>query len=230
MSAAPHASEKRNRTPVAPPRPTTRSRRCPAAPVGPYFPIQPFANNVRESALQGRRKHDSFEISLDSRSIVRKPDSIRRGDSRGASHAGWVAILFGAGFMSCAAIVLLLFPKPIVRIFSSDPQVLRTGTTLLALAAMFQLFDGIQTVVTGALRGAGDTRTPMICHLLAYWLVGLPLGYFLCFRREWGAAGLWAGLSVALILIGSVLLMAWKRQVRQAAAVFPVNLDARAAG
>src|SRR2546421_4031433 len=74
--------------------------------------------------------------------------------------------------------------------------------------------SGLQAVATGALRGTGDTRTPMLSHLVGYWMVGLPLGYFLCYRLRWGAIGLWAGLCVALILIGLVLLGAWHRKVR----------------
>jgi MATE family multidrug resistance protein len=71
----------------------------------------------------------------------------------------------------------------------------------------------LQTVATGALRGAGDTRTPMLCHFTAYWIIGLPLGAWLCFGRHWGALGLWSGLSFALILIGIVLLVVWTRKV-----------------
>ena len=112
--------------------------------------------------------------------------------------------------MCCAALALLLVPRSIARIFTPDPRVIETSALLLSVAAFFQLSDGLQTVATGALRGAGDTRTPMICHLLAYWLLGLPLGYFLCFSRGWEAAGLWVGLSVALILIGVVLSLAWR--------------------
>ncbi len=82
-------------------------------------------------------------------------------------------------------------------------------------AGGFQLFDGIQSVATGALRGAGDTRTPMLCHFTAYWIIGLPLGAWLCFRRNWGALGLWIGLSLALILIGIVLLVVWRRTTRR---------------
>jgi len=85
---------------------------------------------------------------------------------------------------------------------------------LLFVGAFFQLFDGLQTVATGALRGMGDTRTPMICHAVMYWLIGLPLGYFLAFREGWGARGFWVGLSLSLILIGSTLLWVWKRRVR----------------
>jgi MATE family multidrug resistance protein len=80
------------------------------------------------------------------------------------------------------------------------------------IAAFFQLFDGLQTVATGALRGAGDTHTAMICHLLAYWGLGLPLGYYLCFSRGWGANGLWIGLALALIVIGLILVLAWRRK------------------
>jgi len=81
------------------------------------------------------------------------------------------------------------------------------------------LFDGIQTVATGALRGAGDTCTPMVCHFTAYWVIGLPLGVWLCFARNWGAFGIWSGLSLALILIGIILLFAWRRMVHRLAEV-----------
>jgi MATE family multidrug resistance protein len=111
------------------------------------------------------------------------------------------------------SILLLVFPRPIARMYTPDETVIHTTIILLAAGAAFQLFDGIQTVATGALRGAGDTRTPMLCHFTAYWIIGLPLGAWLCFRRHWGAFGLWAGLSLALILIGIVLLFAWRRTV-----------------
>ena len=104
--------------------------------------------------------------------------------------------------------------RVIARIYTPDETVIRNTVLLLAAGAAFQLFDGIQTVATGALRGAGDTRTPMLCHFTAYWIIGLPLGAWLCFRRGWGAFGLWSGLSLALILIGIVLLFAWRRTVR----------------
>jgi MATE family multidrug resistance protein len=116
--------------------------------------------------------------------------------------------------MASAAVVLIAIPRLIARIYTPDENVIHTTVLLLFAGAAFQLFDGIQTVATGALRGAGDTRTPMLCHLAAYWLIGLPLGAYLAFRRHWGALGLWIGLSLALILIGIVLLLAWRRQVR----------------
>jgi MATE family multidrug resistance protein len=89
------------------------------------------------------------------------------------------------------------------------------SVTLLAIAAAFQLFDGCQIVASGALRGAGNTRTPMLCNLVFYWFIGLPLGAVLCFHFGWGAPGLWVGLSAGLILIGSTLLAVWRRTVKE---------------
>ena len=161
-------------------------------------------------------------LGISSAAAVRVGQAIGRKDPAGASAAGGSAIFFGAGFMTLAGIALLVFPRWIARIYTPDETVIRTTVLLLAAGAAFQLFDGIQTVATGALRGAGDTRTPMICHFTAYWIIGLPLGAWLCFQRGWGAFGLWSGLSLALILIGIVLLFAWRRAVRRFALVPPV--------
>ncbi|PYU07995.1 MAG: MATE family efflux transporter [Acidobacteria bacterium] len=154
-------------------------------------------------------------LGISSAAAVRVGQALGRNDPNGAADAGGTAIVFGAAFMSLAAIALVVFPRWIARIFTPDEAVIRTAINLLAAGAAFQLFDGIQTVATGALRGAGDTRTPMVCHLAAYWFIGLPLGAWLCFWRGWGAIGLWVGLSLALILIGCVLLMVWQRKVRR---------------
>ena len=92
------------------------------------------------------------------------------------------------------------------------------SVSLLRIAALFQLFDGFQVVAGGALRGLGDTRTPMVAHFAGYWAIGLPLSYTLCFPLGWGARGIWIGLSVALILIGASLVLVWRARVRNLAA------------
>ena len=153
-------------------------------------------------------------LGISAAAAVRVGQALGRNDANGASRAGWTAMLLGTGFMGIMSILFLVAPQYIVRIYTSDPAVLRAASTLLFVGGFFQLFDGMQTVATGALRGAGDTRTPMICHLIFYWLVGLPLGAYLCFRLGWGAAGLWTGLCVALILIGCALLYFWRRKER----------------
>jgi MATE family multidrug resistance protein len=154
-------------------------------------------------------------LGISSAAAVRVGQAIGRRDPQGAADAGGSAIFFGALFMTLAGIALLLFPRAIARLYTPDAAIIHSTVLLLAAGAAFQLFDGIQTVATGALRGAGDTRTPMLCHFTAYWILGLPLGAWLCFRKNMGAFGLWAGLSLALILIGIVLLFAWRRTVRR---------------
>jgi MATE family multidrug resistance protein len=154
-------------------------------------------------------------LGIASAAAVRVGQALGRHDPHAAGVAGGTAITIGAAFMSVASVVLLVVPRWIARIYTVDEVIIRSASTLLAAGAAFQLFDGIQSVATGALRGAGDTRTPMLCHFTAYWIIGLPLGAWLCFRRGWGALGLWVGLSLALILIGIVLLVVWRSKVRQ---------------
>jgi MATE family multidrug resistance protein len=154
-------------------------------------------------------------LGIASAAAVRVGQALGRKDPRGATVAGGTAIFIGASFMTVAGVVLLALPQWIARIYTTDVNVIRNAAALLAAGAAFQLFDGIQSVATGALRGAGDTRTPMLCHFTAYWIIGLPLGAWLCFRRNWGALGLWIGLSLALILIGIVLLIVWRRTTRR---------------
>ena len=162
-------------------------------------------------------------LGISSAAAVRVGHAIGRGKPAAAGHAGDAAIFLGASFMTIAGICLLVFPRWIARMYTPDESVIRSTAFLLVAGAAFQLFDGIQTVATGALRGAGDTRTPMLCHFTAYWVIGMPLGAWLCFRRNWGAFGIWSGLSLALILIGLVLLLVWRRTVGRLAsgAVIP---------
>jgi MATE family multidrug resistance protein len=149
-------------------------------------------------------------LGISSAAAVRVGQACGAGDARGAATRGWTAILLGALFMGGAGVLLGAAPRWIVRIYTQDAAVIAGGAVLLRIAALFQLFDGLQVVATGALRGLGDTRTPMLAHLAGYWGVCLPVAYLLCFRFGWGAAGIWVGLSAALILIGSALVMAWR--------------------
>ncbi|MGH9559020.1 MAG: MATE family efflux transporter [Bryobacteraceae bacterium] len=152
-------------------------------------------------------------LGISSAAAVRVGQAIGRGDPAGAARSGWTALAFGGTVMGCAAIALLAIPGLIARLFTPEAQIIAAGAALLRVAAFFQLFDGFQVVATGALRGAGDTRTPMFCHFAGYWVIGLPLGALLCFHFSLGATGLWMGLSSGLILIGIVLLGFWKRAV-----------------
>lgn len=153
-------------------------------------------------------------LGVASAGAVRVGHAIGRRNKADALHAGWTALLFGTLFMSCAAAAFLLIPRQLIGAFTLDARVLEIGTTLLFVAAIFQLFDGVQGVATGVLRGLGDTRTPMLWNLAGHWFVGLPLGYVLCFHLGFGVIGLWWGLSSGLMICGVALLFTWHSRIR----------------
>src|SRR5262245_4714254 len=163
-------------------------------------------------------------LGISSAAAVRVGQGVGARDIHAAARAGWTALFFGACFMSFAGLMLLGFARPIARIYTPQAEVVRAGAVLLMVAAVFQLFDGLQVVATGALRGAGNTRTPMLANLFGYWAVGLPLGALLCFHWRLGAPGMWIGLCAALMLIGSVLAVVWRRTVNASAkAAAPIS-------
>ncbi|MGB6975222.1 MAG: MATE family efflux transporter [Terracidiphilus sp.] len=150
-------------------------------------------------------------LGIGSAAAVSVGHALGGGDSEKARRAGWLALGMGTSFMLLAAVVFLVAPGPLLRLYTSDPRVLAVGPSLLGLAAAFQIFDGIQTVCTGALRGLGETRIPMVANFVGYWILGLPLGLTLCFVLRWGIYGLWIGLTLALIVIATALLLRWRR-------------------
>jgi MATE family multidrug resistance protein len=158
-------------------------------------------------------------LGIASAAAVRVGQAIGRHDRRAAIAAGWTAIGLGVGFMAVAAATFLLIPRFLIRLFTPDPAVLEVGVSLLFVAAAFQLFDGLQGVTTGALRGLADTRTAMMWNLAGHWVVGLPLAYVLCFRFRLGVVGLWWGLSAGLTICGVALLIVWIRESRKAPAL-----------
>lgn len=143
---------------------------------------------------------------------VRVGHAVGRRDPEGARRAGWAAILMTLAVMTLSAVLLASGPAWLIHQFTDDVKVVELGLGLMLVAAVFQLFDGLQGVTTGALRGLGNTHTPMLWNLFGHWAVGLPLAYWLCFDRDWGVQGLWAGLCAALVLIGTALLSAWHRR------------------
>jgi MATE family, multidrug efflux pump len=150
-------------------------------------------------------------LGISSAAAVRVGHAIGRRDPAGVARSGWTALGMGATVMAASALALLIFPNAIARLFTPDAAIIAAAIPLLRVAAFFQLFDGLQVTATGALRGAGDTHTPMLCHFAGYWVIGLPLGVLLGFGESLGAMGLWMGLSAGLIVIGVVLLGFWRR-------------------
>jgi MATE family multidrug resistance protein len=153
-------------------------------------------------------------LGISSAAAVRVGQAYGRRDIHAAAVSGWTALLMSSLFMGTSGLVLAILPQWIVRLYVGETAVVASGAVLLRIAAVFQLFDGLQVVAGGALRGIGDTRTPMLVHLAGYWAIGLPVAYGLCFGLRWGAPGIWAGLSAAIVLIGAALVVFWRRAIR----------------
>jgi MATE family multidrug resistance protein len=149
-------------------------------------------------------------LGISAAASVRVGQAIGRGSKLEARAAGWAAIALGGAVMLCASAVLVAMPYGLARAFTHDAPVIAATVPLLGIAAVFQLFDGLQVTATGALRGAGDTKSAFLTHLCSYWLMGMPLGLWLCFHQRMGVRGLWIGLSCSLILTGTVLLGRWR--------------------
>lgn len=127
---------------------------------------------------------------------------------RGVRRATLATYLCTLGFMSLCALAFFLFPDELVGLYTSDPEIVRVASSLLLVAALFQVFDGAQVAGLCALRGVADTRIPMLIAVVAYWGVGVPVGYLLGFRTPLGPPGVWAGITTALAVVA--FLLAWR--------------------
>lgn len=118
---------------------------------------------------------------------------------------GRVVILFGAVFMSMTAILFFCFRHELPALYIADPEVLKVASQLIVVAAVFQVFDGLQAVSLGILRGMGDVQLPMLLCFVAYWVIGLPISMIIAFPLGYEALGFWMGLAIGLGVIAAVL-------------------------
>jgi len=109
-------------------------------------------------------------------------------------------------FMSITAVIFVLFREFLPSLYIDDMEVIQMSASLLVIAALFQLSDGIQVVGLGALRGMADVRVPTLVTLVAYWVIGLPLGYVFAFVMGMQEVGIWYGLLIGLTITGIMLL------------------------
>lgn len=145
---------------------------------------------------------------------TRVGNAIGRRDMVGARRAALVCLVVGGGVMSISASAFALVPHVLARLYSDVPSVVGLAATLLPVAALFQVFDGLQVVGAGVLRGAGDTRVPAIIAFIGYWLLGLPLAYGAAFVLGRGPQGLWWGLTAGLMSVALLFLMRIVRTFR----------------
>ena len=140
--------------------------------------------------------------------------AVGRADPVAARRAAGAALICGVGFMAASGAALLAVPRLLAHIYTSDPAVAAIAASLIPVAGVFQVFDGTQVVSIGILRGTGDTRTPLVVHILGYWVIGLPLAAFLGLHTAAGPAGMWWGLVAGLVVVALVLVLRVRLRLR----------------
>lgn len=148
---------------------------------------------------------------LSAAAMVRVGNQLGRRDIRTLREVGFSIFGMVAIFMSFFAVLFVLLRNYLPLIYLDDLGVVNTAASLLIIAGIFQLSDGLQVVGLGALRGLSDLKVPTLVTLIAYWVVGLPLGYFLGFVLEMREIGVWIGLLTGLTATAILLLYRFNR-------------------
>jgi MATE family multidrug resistance protein len=160
----------------------------------------------------------TIAVGIGSAGSVRVGRAVGERNLENVRRAGLAAFAGGVGVMTCSALVFLWFPYALARLITNDMSVVSAAIPLLAVAAFFQLSDGIQGVGAGVLRGAGDTRFSFIANIVGHWLIGFPTALWFGFHLDLGVVGMWWGLcagltTVALLLFGRFLVIS-RRDIR----------------
>ena len=192
--------------------------------IGAVFVIGAFGTEaIAAHMIAIQLPHISIMIpmGLSQAATVRVGHAVGRRNVEAAYRAGWTATAMTVCFMIMMSVVVMLVPEAFVKLFidASRPEsvdVMNLAVSFLVLAAFFQIADGIQEVMYGALRGLNDTVIPMLIAGISYWGVGLATGVWLAFSHDLQGVGLWLGfifgLSCAAILLGWRFYRFFKRQ------------------
>jgi MATE family multidrug resistance protein len=214
---------------VLQPRPLWRMIRL-GAPIGAQFQLEmgAFAAVALLMGWLGTAQMAGHQVAINLASLtfmvpvgiaqagaVRVGQAVGRDDPAGARMAVKSALLAGVGFMAVAAVVFLTLPGPLTALYTDEPEVVAVAVALIPLAGVFQVFDGLQAVAAGLLRGVADTTAPFVANLLAFWMVGLPVGIWLGFGTEAGPVGLWWGLVAGLALVALFLVTRLRVRMRR---------------
>ncbi len=146
-------------------------------------------------------------LGVSQATAVRVGNAIGAGDGSGARRSASSGLILGAGFMVLTAMLFIGLPTWLARAYTSVEEVLLIAAALIPIAGFFQVFDGLQVVAAGVLRGAGDTRAPLVVNILGFWCIGLPTSLILGFTLDYGPQGLWWGLVAGLIAVATFLLL-----------------------
>lgn len=154
-------------------------------------------------------------LGVGAAAAVRVGNAVGATDLPRARHAARIAYVVGAGFMCTTAALFLALPRQLATLYTSDAALIAIAASLIPIAGVFQIVDGLQAVGAGVLRGLGDTRVPLIAMLLGYWLIGVPVSVALGFKTGMGPQGLWWGFVAGLAAVAIFLLIRVRQLFRR---------------
>lgn len=146
---------------------------------------------------------------------IRSGNNFGAGNYRDLRHSAIASYHMVLVLMSCTALLFVIGRHLLPAFYISDPQVIEIAAQLLIIAAFFQLFDGTQVVGLGILRGLGDVRMPTVITLLAYWGIGIPLGYLLGIKLDYGVKGIWWALLLGLLAASVMLFLRFQNKTKK---------------
>ena len=147
--------------------------------------------------------------------------TIRVGNAFGSSLfknvklAGYTAIMLGFSFMTLTGIIFIVLNKFLPTLYIKEAEVISMASSLLVIAALFQVSDGVQAVGLGVLKGLTDVKVPMIITFLAYWIISLPVAYLLGFTLQFGVTGIWVGLLIGLTVAALLFVTRFKQFLKK---------------
>jgi MATE family multidrug resistance protein len=197
-----------------------------------FFEVGAFSFAVVMVGWLGTKQLAAHQIAINLASIsfmavlgISAAGAIRVGNAVGKQNikeirrAGFTALVLGPSIMVFAGIIFIILRNYLPSLYIDDNDVISIASTLLVIAALFQLSDGTQAVGIGVLRGLTDVKGPTLITFIAYWIIGLPIGYFLGFNKQMGVEGIWIGLSIGLTTSAILLTLRFNAKSKQAIAI-----------
>lgn len=158
-------------------------------------------------------------LGISAAGAIRVANAVGKQNIKEIRRAGFTALIMGPAIMAFAGVIFIVLRNYLPALYVNDSEVISTASTLLIIAALFQLSDGTQAVGIGVLRGLTDVKGPTLITFIAYWLVGLPIGYLLGFISRMGVVGIWIGLSIGLTVSAIMLTLRFNSKSKQKIAV-----------
>ncbi|NUP13723.1 MAG: MATE family efflux transporter [Polyangiaceae bacterium] len=177
--------------------------------------IGPEAGSGHQVAIQLASLTFTVSMAIANSTSVRVGQAVGRRDMRGMRVSGWVGFAMSTVYMTFTSIAFLVFAEPLARVMTDRADVIVVAVPLVHIAAAFQLFDGLQVVGSGSLRGLGDTKSVQYANVFGYYAIGLPVAGVLAFGLDWREQGLWWGLCAGLCVVAVLVLGRWAHLSRR---------------